>query len=126
VRHHNNLIHKVLKEASRQKGKPYIYGAAGPRAFDCSGLVSYVYAHAAHRYLPHNAAAQYHSLHHVKRKNLEKGDLIFVDDGYVSHVGIFAGHHHWWVAPHTGSHVQKQRIYHAHFVYARVLRLHHH
>jgi cell wall-associated NlpC family hydrolase len=125
MHHHNRLVHKVLREARRQKGKPYSYGAAGPRAFDCSGLVRYVYGHSVHRWLPHNAAQQYHALHHIKRRHLRRGDLIFTDNGYISHVGIFAGHHHWWVAPHTGTRVHKQRIYHAHFVYARVLVIHH-
>jgi cell wall-associated NlpC family hydrolase len=122
LRHHNELVRKVLQEAKRQKGKPYVYGAAGPHAFDCSGLVRYVFMHSVHRVLPHNAAAQYHSLRHIRRSSLQPGDLVFVDNGgYVSHVGIFDGHHHWWVAPHTGTHVQRQRIYRAHFVYARVL-----
>jgi cell wall-associated NlpC family hydrolase len=57
---------------------------------------------------------------------LQPGDLVFTDNGYISHVGIFAGHHHWWVAPHTGTHVQLQRIYHAHFLYGRVLVWHKH
>ncbi len=39
-------------------GKPYVWGAAGPSSFDCSGLVSYVYAQVGVS-LPHNAAAQY-------------------------------------------------------------------
>jgi peptidoglycan DL-endopeptidase CwlO len=121
VRRHNLLVHKVMKEARRQKGKPYIYGDAGPHGFDCSGLVRYVFMHAVHRSLPHNAAAQYHSLTHISRRHLEPGDLIFTDNGYISHVGIYAGNHHWWVAPHTGTHVQLQRIYSAHFLYARVL-----
>jgi cell wall-associated NlpC family hydrolase len=126
MHHHDRLVHRVIHEARRQKGKPYVYGADGPRSFDCSGLVRYVYLHSVHRSLPHNAAQQYHSLHHIKRRHLRRGDLIFTDNGYISHVGIFAGHHHWWVAPHTGTHVQKQRIYSAHFVYARVLVIHHH
>jgi cell wall-associated NlpC family hydrolase len=122
LHHHSELVQKVLKEAKRQKGKPYVYGAAGPHAFDCSGLVRYVFMHAVHRVLPHNAAAQYHSLRHISRRSLQPGDLVFVDNGgYVSHVGIFDGHHHWWVAPHTGTHVQRQRIYRAHLVFARVL-----
>jgi peptidoglycan DL-endopeptidase CwlO len=122
LQHHNQLVRDVLHEAKRQKGKPYVYGADGPHAFDCSGLVRYVFMHAVHRVLPHNAAAQYHSLRHIGRRSLQPGDLVFVDNGgYVSHVGIFDGHHHWWVAPHTGTHVQRQRIYRAHFVYARVL-----
>ena len=125
-REHAREVRKVLREASKQKGKPYSYGADGPGSFDCSGLVRYVFLHSVHRSLPHNAAEQYHALHHIKRSHLQKGDLIFTDNGYVSHVGIYAGHHHWWVAPHSGARVHKQRIYHAHFVYARVLRIYHH
>jgi cell wall-associated NlpC family hydrolase len=119
-------VRRVLREARRQRGKPYVYGAAGPHAFDCSGLVRYVFMHAIGRSLPHNAAAQYHSVRHIQRRHLQPGDLIFTDNGYISHVGIYAGHHRWWVAPHTGTHVQKQRIYHAHFLYGRVLVVHKH
>jgi cell wall-associated NlpC family hydrolase len=125
VHHHNLEVRKVIHEARRQKGKPYVYGADGPGSFDCSGLVRFVFEHAVHRDLPHNAAEQYHSLHHIHRSHLRPGDLIFTDDGSITHVGIFAGHHHWWVAPHTGTRVQLQRIYSAHFVYARVLLYHH-
>jgi cell wall-associated NlpC family hydrolase len=123
---HNAKVHRVLREARRQKGKPYVYGGAGPHSFDCSGLVRYVFMHSVGRVLPHNAAAQYHSVRHIQKRHLKPGDLIFTDNGYISHVGIFAGHHHWWVAPHTGTHVQLQRIYHAHFLYGRVLVIHKH
>jgi cell wall-associated NlpC family hydrolase len=123
---HDAKVRRVLREARRQKGKPYVYGAAGPHSFDCSGLVRYVFMHSVGRALPHNAAAQYHSVRHIQKRHLQPGDLIFTDNGYISHVGIFAGHHHWWVAPHTGTHVQLQRIYHAHFLYGRVLVIHKH
>lgn len=122
---YDKKVHEVLTEAKRQKGKPYAYGAAGPHAFDCSGLVMYVFRQAVHRSLPHNAAEQYDALHHISRHQLRKGDLVFTDNGSITHVGIFAGHHHWWVAPNSGARVHRQRIYHAHFVYARVLRVHH-
>jgi cell wall-associated NlpC family hydrolase len=116
-------VHKVLSFAAKQKGKPYVYGGAGPRSFDCSGLVMYVFKHAVGRSLPHNAAAQYRYSHHISRKHLRRGDLVFVDNGgYISHVGIYDGHHHWWVAPHTGTRVQRQYIYHAHFLYGRILQ----
>jgi cell wall-associated NlpC family hydrolase len=120
-------VHKVLHEAAKQRGKPYVYGAAGPHSFDCSGLVMYVFRHAIGKSLPHNAAAQYGVTHHISRKHLRRGDLVFVDNGgYISHVGIYAGrssqHRYWWVAPHTGEHVHKQPIYHAHFLYGEVLR----
>ena len=115
---------KVIAEAKKQKGKPYVYGADGPHSFDCSGLVRYVFLHALHHSLPHNAAEQYRVSHHISRKQLRVGDLIFVDNGgSVSHVGIFAGHHHWWVAPHTGERVHRQRIYQAHFVYGQVIHV---
>jgi cell wall-associated NlpC family hydrolase len=115
-------VHRVLVEASRQRGKPYVYGEAGPNGFDCSGLVRFVFMHSVDRVLPHNAAAQYDSLHHISRKSLQPGDLVFVDNGgYISHVGIYDGDGYWWVAPHTGTRVQRQKIYSAHFVYARVL-----
>jgi cell wall-associated NlpC family hydrolase len=113
---------RVITEARKQRGKPYVYGGDGPHSFDCSGLVRYVFLHSLGRSLPHNAAEQYRVSHHISRSHLRVGDLVFVDNGgYVSHVGIFAGHHHWWVAPHTGSHVKLQRIYSAHFVYGRVI-----
>src|SRR5581483_7562697 len=123
---HLHDVRKVLAEARKQRGKPYAYGADGPHSFDCSGLVRYVFLHSVHRSLPHNAAEQYYDLHHISRKHLEKGDLVFTDNGSITHVGIFDGHHKWWVAPHSGTHVQLQHIYHAHFVYARVLTYHHH
>lgn len=114
---------KVIAEARRQRGKPYRYGGAGPSAFDCSGLVMYVFKHSIHRSLPHNAAAQFHSVQRIwHRRNLVKGDLVFVDNGgYISHVGIYDGDGYWWVAPHTGTHVQRQRIYSAHLLYGRAI-----
>jgi cell wall-associated NlpC family hydrolase len=113
---------RVIDWARKQKGKPYSYGAAGPHAFDCSGLVMYVFNHAIHRSLPHNAAEQYHAVKHIRRSKLKPGDLIFVDNGgYISHVGIFAGHGYWWVAPHTGERVHRQKIYSAHFLYGRAI-----
>jgi cell wall-associated NlpC family hydrolase len=122
---HNQDVRKVLRVARAQRGKPYVYGEDGPHGFDCSGLVRYVFLRAVHRSLPHNAAAQYGMLRHISRASLQPGDLVFVDNGgYISHVGIYDGHHYWWVAPHTGTHVQRQYIYHAHFLYARVLVYH--
>src|SRR6202034_1605191 len=42
VRLHNNEVRRVIRVARRQRGKPYSYGADGPGAFDCSGLVRFV------------------------------------------------------------------------------------
>jgi cell wall-associated NlpC family hydrolase len=115
-------VRAVLREAHRQKGKPYSYGGSGPRAFDCSGLVRFVFGHAVDRWLPHNAASQYHAIQHIKRRNLQPGDLVFQESGGVPfHVGIYAGHGKWWHAPHTGTVVKKQRIYNGRKYYGRVL-----
>jgi cell wall-associated NlpC family hydrolase len=112
----------VVRVARAQHGKPYVYGGSGPRAFDCSGLVRYVFGHAIGRWLPHNAEAQYRSVRHIKRRNLQVGDLVFQESGgYAFHVGIYAGHDKWWHAPHSGAHVHKQRIYRGHKFYGRVL-----
>jgi cell wall-associated NlpC family hydrolase len=113
---------RVLAVARNQKGDPYQYGAAGPNAFDCSGLVMYSFRRGLNRSLPHNAAQQYQDSTHIKRSAIRPGDLVFVDNGgYISHVGIFAGHGYWWVAPHSGTRVQKQRIYSAHLLFGRVI-----
>jgi cell wall-associated NlpC family hydrolase len=119
---HAHAVNAVLTEARREAGKPYVYGAAGPGAFDCSGLVRYVFGHAIGKWLPHNAAAQYSVIKHINRRELKPGDLVFQESGgYPFHVGIYAGHDKWWHAPHTGDHVRKQRIYRGHLFYGRVL-----
>lgn len=122
---HHRAVHAVIAEVRKQLGKPYVYGADGPGAFDCSGLVRYVFGHAVGRWLPHNAAAQYDVIRHIKRSDLEPGDLVFQESGgYPFHVGIYAGHDKWWHAPHSGDHVRKQKIYRGHLYYGRVLVWH--
>lgn len=122
---HARAVRSVVAEVRRQVGKPYVYGGSGPRVFDCSGLVRYVFGHAVGRWLPHNAAAQYHVVKHISRSQLRPGDLVFqASGGYPFHVGIYAGHDKWWHAPHSGDHVRKQKIYRGHLVYGRVLVWH--
>lgn len=118
----NYKVNQVMYQVQKQKGKPYHYGAAGPSAFDCSGLVQFVYRRALAERLPRTAAAQYHASKHISRKSLRVGDLVFVKyGGSISHVGIYAGHGYWWVAPHTGTVVKLQRIYTSSVVYGRVI-----
>ena len=118
----NYKVNQVIYQAQHQLGKPYRYGAAGPSAFDCSGLVQFVYKRALAETLPRTAAGQYRASKHIRRTSLRVGDLVFVTDGgYISHVGIYAGHGYWWVAPHAGTVVKLQRIYTSHVVYGRVI-----
>jgi len=84
-----------MRIASAQRGKPYVYGASGPRAFDCSGLTSYAFHHAGFGHMPRTAAAQAHFARHIPRGAMHRGDLIFfTGGGGVYHVGLFAGFHH--------------------------------
>jgi cell wall-associated NlpC family hydrolase len=114
----NAKAQRILSVASNQRGKPYRYGAAGPSAYDCSGLILYVYRNSISRSLSHNAAAQYRASKHIRRTSLRVGDLVFVrSGGGISHVGIYAGDGYWWHAPHTGAHVERVKMYSASFVY---------
>lgn len=80
---------KAVQFAFAQLGKPYIYGAAGPDAFDCSGLTMAAYASAGIQ-LPHSAADQYNYGTHVSLDQLIPGDLIFYYQP-IGHVVIYIG-----------------------------------
>jgi cell wall-associated NlpC family hydrolase len=114
--------HSILRVAHAQVGDPYVYGAAGPNAFDCSGFVQYVYHHATGRMLPRVGSAQYAVGHRVSRSQARPGDLIaFYSGGYIYHVAIYAGHGLMYHAPHTGTVVHKEPIYSRNVRFARLL-----
>ena len=83
---------KVLRASSvalQQLGDPYRYGAAGPRAFDCSGLMQYSYRKAGIS-LPRTASAQSKRAHRISKRQLRRGDLMFFSDGGgVYHAAMF-------------------------------------
>ena len=75
-----------------QKGDPYRYGAAGPNAFDCSGLIYFSYRKAGFSNVPRTSSAQARAFRPVKRSNMRKGDLVyFHNGGNVYHAAVFAG-----------------------------------
>jgi cell wall-associated NlpC family hydrolase len=80
---------QAVRFALAQVGKPYSWGAAGPGAYDCSGLTMESWASAG-VHLPHSAAAQYGYGTHVSRSQLEPGDLIFFYQP-IGHVTIYIG-----------------------------------
>ncbi len=87
------LADKIIADALAQLDKPYVFGASGPNAFDCSGLVQYVYAKNGIR-LPRTSLSQSQVGTPVSKSNLQPGDLIFLTDTYkpgVSHVMIYMG-----------------------------------
>ncbi|MGY1724719.1 NlpC/P60 family protein [Blastococcus sp. SYSU DS0533] len=79
----------AVNTALAQIGDPYVWGAGGPNAFDCSGLTSYAYA-AAGVTLPHSSRSQSQMGTPVSRSELQPGDLVFFYSP-VSHVGMYIG-----------------------------------
>jgi cell wall-associated NlpC family hydrolase len=98
--------------ASKQKGKNYVYGGAGPNVFDCSGLVQYSYRWAGVR-IPRTAQQQYNASWHMGINRLRVGDIVFFHDshGRVYHDAIYAGFGAVWNAPHTGAQVRLQPVW---------------
>ncbi len=111
---------RAVQIASQQAGKPYRYGAAGPNAFDCSGLTRYVWGKLG-KSLPHSSSSQAGATRRVSNTSKQPGDLIFVNSGgRITHVGIYAGSGRFWVAPKSGDVVRLQRIYTSSYFVGRV------
>ncbi len=89
----------VVGVAMQYLGVPYVWGGMGPEGFDCSGLISYVYAQVGVS-LPHHAASQFNYGTPVSRDQLQPGDLVFFDG--LGHAGIYVGGDSFIHAPHTG------------------------
>jgi cell wall-associated NlpC family hydrolase len=104
--------HLVVRRAWAERGKPYRWGAQGPNAFDCSGLVRYVMKGVGVKGLPRTSDAMSHKAERISKKHKRIGDLIFFGTGrHVYHVGMYAGHGMMWHSPGSGRHVQKVHIW---------------
>lgn len=85
-------------------GDPYVWGAEGPDAFDCSGLVKWCYQQFGIS-VPRVTFDQFSQLQPITREELRPGDLIFSSwggDRPASHVGIYAGNGVIIEAPEPG------------------------
>ena len=92
-----NVDNSIIKEAKEHLGKRYLWGAIGPKRFDCSGFTSYVYKKMGIK-IPRVSINQGKVGRKINRRNLRKGDLVFFDTsrrrrGYINHVGIYIGNH---------------------------------
>ena len=105
----DTLGERALRWALSVRGKPYVWGAAGPDAFDCSGLVMWAYAKVG-VHLDHFTGDQWQEGEHISRSQLRPGDLVFFFST-ISHVGMYIGNGLMVDAPSAGQDVMVQRIY---------------
>lgn len=95
---------RAVSYAQGAVGSPYVWGAVGPAAFDCSGLTQAAWG-AAGVSLPRTTYTQAAAGSTVPRSALAPGDLVFYYSG-LSHVGIYAGGGQIIHAPRPGATVR--------------------
>lgn len=101
----NASARRVVSVAASRRGAPYVWGAAGPWRFDCSGLTSWSYRQVG-RSIPRTAHSQYVSTYRVARSYARPGDLAFLTSGgYAYHAAVYAGNGMVWHAPRPGKRV---------------------
>jgi cell wall-associated NlpC family hydrolase len=108
----------ALAAAESRLGDPYVWGAAGPNAFDCSGLVMWAYAQVGIS-LPHFSGAQYADTTHIPMSDLQPGDLVFFADPG-QHVAMYVGGGNIIEAPYTGAVVHIVPMYSGFVLASRV------
>jgi peptidoglycan DL-endopeptidase CwlO len=91
----------AVRAAESRIGAPYVWGAAGPSAFDCSGLVLWAWGQAGVS-LPHFSGAQYAATTHISMSQLQPGDLVFFGNPG-DHVAMYVGGGMIIQAAHTGT-----------------------
>lgn len=114
----------IVSLAKSEVGKNYVWGATGPNAFDCSGLVQYVFKNAAGINLSRTTYTQVKQGTTVSMKDLQPGDLLFWGSASAPyHVGIYIGNNQYVHAatPREGVKVQTLSSYFYPSVAKRVL-----
>ena len=104
----NTIGAQALRFALTKRGDPYVWGAAGPSSFDCSGLVLWAYAQVGIS-LPHFTGDQWNMGVHVARADLQPGDLVFFYPD-IGHVGLYIGNGLMVDAPNFGETVQVEPV----------------
>jgi cell wall-associated NlpC family hydrolase len=102
----------AIEFARAQLGEPYLWGAAGPDAWDCSGLTMMAWRQGGIS-LPHYSAAQYSQTKHISAAQLRPGDLVFwgTSPNTIHHVALYIGNGQIIQAPHTGDVVKVSMLY---------------
>ncbi|MFH8464281.1 NlpC/P60 family protein [Streptomyces sp. NPDC017991] len=100
----NSRAGAAVSYAYGKLGSPYVWGATGPDAFDCSGLMQAAYRSAGIS-LPRTTYAQINAGQRVSRSELQPGDLVFFYSG-ISHVGLYVGNGQMVHAPNPSAPVR--------------------
>lgn len=99
----------AVQIALSQLGKPYVWGAAGPGSYDCSGLMLYAWR-AAGKSLPHSSRSQFSSTTRVAVTQIKPGDLVFYG-APIHHVGMYVGNGQMVEASRRGKPVKMASIF---------------
>jgi cell wall-associated NlpC family hydrolase len=84
---------RVVDMGLSLKGHPYVWGGTGPKAFDCSGFVYYVFNKVGFK-LPRAMIDQIHSGTRIAAADLQPGDLVYFQNTSkrgISHIAIYIG-----------------------------------
>lgn len=103
-------VDDLITNGLAEVGKPYVYGDEGPNAFDCSGLMQFVFAKVG-VVLPRTADQQYRATARVSSPL--PGDLVFYVNsvGTADHVALYLGGGNVLSAPHTGATVHVSPLF---------------
>lgn len=107
-------VSALIDFLSEQIGKPYLLGAEGPDAYDCSSLVQKAFLSATNIELPRTSTDQYTSGVNVERNELEPGDIVFFDTGWTerkpNHCGVYIGGEKFINANSYNGSVKEERL----------------
>lgn len=100
----NEIQTAIVQEAYRHLGKPYVWGAKGPNAFDCSGLAYAVYSNATRHYIGGWTGDQQYAGTQIPVSEAQPGDLLFwgAPTSITTHVAIYIGNGQYIHAPQPG------------------------
>ena len=125
----NDTNSKVEQYAKKFLGNKYVWGATGPKTFDCSGFTQKVYRQSAGVTIPRVSRDQAKVGKYIEYANLKKGDMVFFDTtkehlGKVNHVGIYLSKGNFIHASSGGKRVMitnftKKRFYKNRFLWGR-------
>lgn len=102
----SSVAQTVVSAAQSQIGKPYVWGATGPNAYDCSGLVQYAYSQAG-KNVGRTTYQQAGAGQHVSVSQAQAGDILMWGD---YHDAIYVGNNQYVHAPQPGQNVTQATI----------------